>query len=159
MPAPAHLVSALMLENQVDGKTYGAEIACNWRPVKWWSLKTAYSYLQMDLDVDNSGENASTGGIGMNKSPHHQVSLRSMLELRENLELDSWLRYVDSLPDINVGSYVTLDIRLGWNPFKKFEVSLVGQNLLENQHSEFTEMGFSPREIERSFYGKITWRF
>jgi hypothetical protein len=39
------------------------------------------------------------------------------------------------------------------------EISLVGQNLLDRQHLEFGTASPATAEIERSFYGKVTWRF
>jgi hypothetical protein len=40
------------------------------------------------------------------------------------------------------------------------EVSLVGQNLLDNRHPEFySELGFANAEVQRAFYGKINFRY
>jgi iron complex outermembrane receptor protein len=55
---------------------------------------------------------------------------------------------------------VRLDLRLGWQPTKNLELSLVVQNALDNQHAEAGRtVGIGPTEIQRSFYGKLTWRF
>ena len=83
------------------------------------------------------------------------------MNFRMDVELDAWLKYVDSLPTQNVNSYITLDLRLGWRPTKKWELSVVGQNLLDNQHPEFKPeiLDTSPTEVQRSVYGKITWKF
>jgi hypothetical protein len=51
-----------------------------------------------------------------------------------------------------------MDLRLGWRPNERWEVSLVSQNLLEKQHREFGSGPFA-QEIERSIYGKVTLRF
>jgi iron complex outermembrane receptor protein len=77
--------------------------------------------------------------------------------LPANLEFDTTLRYVDELPNQNVRRYVALDVRLGWRPTKNLELSVVGQNLLDNQHPEFS----SPlrTEIQRGIYGKLIWRY
>jgi hypothetical protein len=42
---------------------------------------------------------------------------------------------------------------------KAIELNLVAQNLLDNHHAEFIPASPSPREIERSIYGKATFRF
>ena len=41
------------------------------------------------------------------------------------------------------------------------EVSLVGQNLLDNRRPEFREsiVSFVPTEIQRATYAKVTWRW
>jgi iron complex outermembrane recepter protein len=60
-----------------------------------------------------------------------------------------------------IPSYVTGDLRLAWRPAKNWEFALVGQNLLEAHHAEFssTTIATERTEVERSVYGKLTWRF
>jgi hypothetical protein len=41
---------------------------------------------------------------------------------------------------------------------KAIELNLVGQNLLDDHHPEFIPASPSAREIERSIYGKVTFR-
>jgi iron complex outermembrane receptor protein len=48
-------------------------------------------------------------------------------------------------------------VRVAWQ-FKDLELSIVGQNLLDNQHPEFGNVIGRP-EIARSVYGKVSWRF
>jgi iron complex outermembrane receptor protein len=84
------------------------------------------------------------------------------MDLPMDFELDSWLRYVDNLPSLDVESYITLDARLGWRPKENLEISIVGQNLLDDRHPEFGQPWFIhyvPTEVEHSVYGKVTWHF
>ena len=74
------------------------------------------------------------------------------------MELDCDFRYVDRLANQNVPSYVSADVRLGWQPTKHLELAVVGQNLLDSRHPEFGT-GPTRHEIQRSVYGKVTWRF
>ena len=94
--------------------------------------------------------------------PHNQVYLRSAWDLRENLEFDLMARYVDRLPDLNVPSYITMDLRLAWRPRKHLELAVVGQNLLQAYHWEFAgNIVDSPTyatEVPRGVYGTLTWR-
>jgi hypothetical protein len=49
---------------------------------------------------------------------------------------------------------------LGWKPADGIEVSLVGQNLLEDRHDEFSPFLYSVNEeVGRSLYGSVTLRF
>ncbi len=149
--------SQLNGDNKMKGSTYGVELAVDWRVMNTWRLAAAYTYLQMQLhDYGNSSDEGAEG-----ENPHHQVSLRTSMDLIENLELDLWARYVDNLPSQDVGSYVSLDIRLGWKPRKDLELSVVGQNLFDSQRPEFIPeiVNSTPTEIERGVYGKIKWTF
>jgi iron complex outermembrane receptor protein len=51
-----------------------------------------------------------------------------------------------------------VDVRLAWRPVSSLEFSIVGQNLLDNQHLEFATTA-SQVEIPRSVYGKVSWKF
>jgi iron complex outermembrane receptor protein len=55
-----------------------------------------------------------------------------------------------------------LDLRVGWRPAKNIEVSVVGQNLLDNQHQEWGNDRIQTNDrnlIERSVFGKVVLRF
>ena len=144
----------------MKGETYGIERAADWRVLDWWRMQAAYTYLQMQLHLDgDSKDTLSEGAEG--ESPRHQVSLRSSMELIRDMEFDLWVRYVDNLPSQDVGSYITLDARLGRKLYKDIELSVVGQNLLDSHRLEFKPEIFDtyPTDVERSVYGKITWHF
>ncbi len=83
------------------------------------------------------------------------------MDLPYKTEFDLWLRFVDDLPALNVDRSVTLDARLAWKPWKNWEFSIVGQNLLDQKHIEMTPdfLGTIEAEIERSVYGKVVFRF
>lgn len=159
-PAPSHILIPFRVGNKMDGETYGVELAAEWKVLKWWRLDAAYTYLQMELHVDaDSGDILSEAAEG--QSPHNQFSLRSSMDLPSNLEFDSWLRYVDNLPDLDVNSYVTLDVRLGWKPRENIELFVVGQNLIDSEHREFGPRFLETQatSVERGVYAGLTWRF
>jgi iron complex outermembrane receptor protein len=159
-PPPPHLLFPLMVSNQVKGKTYGVEVAADWRLLEWWRIQASYSYLQIRLNGSESLD--PTAKVDQGRSPHHQFHLRSSMDLRRDLECNLNFRFVDKLPDFNVKSYASLDARLAWRPHPNLELAIVGQNLLSNHHAEFKGeaiISSLPTEVERSVYGKITWRF
>lgn len=83
------------------------------------------------------------------RSPIHQVGVRSQLDLGKSVQFDVFYRYVDGLPSVNLNStvggtavdvpaYMTFDARLAWKPSSSLELALVGQNLLDDMHPEFS---------------------
>jgi iron complex outermembrane receptor protein len=167
VPPPAHLVISSVLENTIHGESFGVELAVDWRALNGWRLRAAYTFLRVQLRFDES--RSSFVNTLQGTSPAHQVSIRSSIDLLQTLEFDLWIRYVDTLPRLNVtnlqvdsrvADYVTLDVRLAWKPIPSLELSLVGQNLLESRHLEYIPEAFPfPTEVERGVYGKVTWRF
>ena len=84
--------------------------------------------------------------------------IHSAMDLPWKLRFDSFLRYVDDLPNPHTPSYLTADIRLGWAPRKNVEIALVGRNLLDNAHPEF-RMATMSREVERSAFATFKWSY
>jgi len=149
-----------MVENQLDGETYGIELSADYHPMDFWRLRASYTYLQVQLHLpENSLDAISEAMEG--HSPHHQFSLWSSADLNRDVSLDAILRFVDDLPNLAVEDYVTLDLRLGWHLTESLELSLAARNLLEDQHIEYkpTLINTIPTAVERSLYAKITWRF
>ena len=158
-PAPPHVVIPLTVNNNLEGETYGVELAASWQPLDNWRLNAGYTFLYMSLR-NGLPINDATLQPGEGDSPQNQFNLRSYLDLPWNLQLDTAIYYVSSLPDQKVPSYVRLDVRVGWRPTKDIEVSVGMQNLLEPYHQEFGANFVAPASLmERSIYGKVSWRF
>ena len=159
-PPPEHVVVPLIADNKMEGETYGVELEGDCRVLDWWRLRAKYAYLQMQIHL-YEGSSYTPGEDWEGISPHHQLSLRSSMDLPGRLELDLEGRYVDDLPDIDIQSYLSCDIRLGWNPIENLEATVVGQNLLNDHHPEFRapHTPSLPTEVERGVYGAIRWRF
>lgn len=157
-PAPDHFSIPGYLRNSGTAHTWGFELAANAQLQAWWRLRAAYTYLtfvKQEVAADAIPWNPK------GEAPHHQVSLRSSLDITPDIELDLWLRYVDSLPNLEVDSYLNLDARLAWKATHALELALVGQNLLHSQQLEFQQqiLNTQPASVGRSIYGKVTWKF
>jgi len=154
------------LENNLEGATDGVEVSADYQMLDWWRWHAGYDFLQENLHV-KPGEVDATNGLNDTADPKHQFSIRSSMDLPQNIEFDTGLRYVDTLPTNDghiaetVPSYFELDARLAWHVTKDLEISIVGQNLLHDQHTEYLYPGSSPtqEDIVRSVYGKIAWHF
>ncbi len=160
-PVP-HLATTTEPENVMDGEVYGVEIEANWDVTGRWKLRGAYTFTEMFLHNKTDQPLIIWGEELEGKAPRHMMSLRSQWTLPKDVEFDVWLRYVDDLSALDIPAYVTADLRLSWRARPNLELSLVGQNLFDPQHPEYEQSAILPAEadqVERSFYGKITWRF
>lgn len=156
-----HVVVPFTGLNKLAGDTFGVELSADWQALKWWRIQAAYTFLKMDLRPEKESNDIISAGIISGSDPHHQFSLRSWMDLPHDTSFDLWLRFVDDLPALDVASYLTLDARLAWRPVKNLELSVIGQNLLNQKHVEATPdfLGTIEARIERSVYGKLVWRF
>ena len=152
----------LYFQNNLKGQTYGAELGVDVQVFDWWQYHAGYDFLRERIRV-KQGKVDFSNALNETADPEHQASLRSSMNLTNNVEFDANLRWVDRLPTNNNGfveyvpSYAELDVHVGWHPLEQIEVSLVGQNLLHDHHLEYIVSSPSPREeIKRSVYGKIS---
>jgi iron complex outermembrane recepter protein len=157
-PTPAHVVLQVPLANALKGDTTGVEIAPEWKPVEWWGLKGSYSYLHLYVH-DKPGFTDNINTVSDNgSSPHHQFVIQSHFNFPKKFDFDVTYRYVSSLPAQLVNAYGTGDVRLGWHPVSDWELSVVGQNLLQPHHPEFGSDVDTIVGVKRSVYAKIVWR-
>jgi iron complex outermembrane receptor protein len=159
-PLPPHLIIPGLLANELNGDTYGLEIAASWKVADNWRLNAGYSLLETQLHHSVASVDltpARDEGFG----PHNQFHMRSFFDLTRCLEFDTALYYVDNLPDQGIRSYVRLDARIGWHPRQNLELVVGLQNLLTPRHQEFipTVINTQPTEAERAIYGMVRWRF
>jgi iron complex outermembrane recepter protein len=159
-PAPTDVVIPFVAQNKMSGGTYGLEFFGDWRVAPKLRLVGSYSYLQMDIKK-NADSQDPTPDLPNGTSPRHQWYLRSSIDLPHHFEHDTTLRFVDHLPGLGINSYYSLDSHLGWRPIPEFELSVGGQNLLDNRHYEFMPDFILtwPTQVKRTVYGSITLTF
>jgi len=126
-------------------------------------LRGGYVLLQEDLHV-KAGQFDLSNARNETADPQQQATLRSALDLPADLALDLDLRWVDTLRNSsglevgNVPAYMDLDARLAWHASRHLDVSVVGRNLLHDQHPEYGFPSPQRAEIERGVFGKLEWR-
>ncbi len=160
---PFYVEQPVYFDNNAKGHTWGAEIALDWRFAEQWRLQMAYSYLEMDLQLDN---NASGTDISISAaedaSPKQQLSLRLDFDPAYNWETDLWLRYNDSvIQGEDIPDYWALDARIAWLVNKQLSLSLVGQNIFDPSHQEYNDelKMIKSTKIPRGVYVKAIWKF
>ncbi len=157
-PAPTHLLLPAEFGNGLLGTTEGIEIAPEWRPTNFWRLRLSYSFLEMHIKRSPDSLDVGTAPIIEGSSPQHQVTAQSGFNISKAFTLDLTYRYVSALPRQAVAAYSTADARFGWQLSERFELSVVGQNLLQPYHAEAAGDPGPLVGIKRGVYGQITWK-
>ncbi|MDB6126668.1 MAG: TonB-dependent receptor, partial [Verrucomicrobia bacterium] len=139
------------------GRSTGAELTDEWRAAQSWRLRAGYTEMRVRSEPQAGALDRGTRD-SIARDPNHQASLRSLWDLSAKWELDAELRYVSPIGSQAVPGYTEANLHLGWNPSATWEMSVVGQNLLHDHHTEFNTPG-SRREIQRGVFAKASWRF
>ena len=156
-PPPLHLLLPAQFGNGLLGHTAGFEISPEWRPAKFWRLRGSYSYLDLVLSkAPNSAALNTIPGIE-GGSPKHDIVAQSSFDLGKRFQLDFTYRYVSALVGLGIPSYSTGDARLAWRARPDLELSVVGQDLFQPYHVEYTADLGPNVGIRRSAYAQLTW--
>jgi iron complex outermembrane receptor protein len=152
----------ILNQNLTDGDATGFEALVTTTPTDWWRLSASSSTIDISLDL--RGNDVNFGRLFAEATPQHQLGIRSAMDIGDEVQVDAFFRHLTEItraPSFRTGpripGYAELDVRLAWLRWDPIELSLVGHNLLHDQHVEFG--GPDARgEIERAVYARITWR-
>ena len=159
-PYPTHELVTAQFGNSYKATTEGGEIVAEWQPKEFWRLSGSYSFLEMHIKIANPNAiNVGSPLTTQGSSPQHQVLIQSNLNLPKSITADVQVRYISSLPGLQIPSYWTGDASLGWNVSKQVLLSVEGQNLFQPYHYEFSYDPSGPVGIRRSVFGRVTWRW
>jgi iron complex outermembrane receptor protein len=142
------------VNNLGSGHVYGVEEAASWNVTNNWRLMGCYTYLMMDLSEPptNTASLSATEAL----APKNQFSIRSYWNVTDRLQWDNMLYYVSAI-ESPVDAYFRYDTRIGWQVQPGVEASLIGRNLFDSAHPEFTDL---PQTQEpRSVLARITLKF
>ena len=168
----SHLLVPLTTANDMEGHSYGAELALDWRPNEQWRVQPTLSLLMPDFRLKPSNNLPSNEGVRQREGsdPKIQFSLRTGWSPRSDLNLDLWLRSVSAVPGAGrtslftdlpeVDGYVTLDARIAWRPKAGLELALIGKNLLQPSHLEYIDDIYPlSEEVPRSLIFALRYEF
>lgn len=145
----------LISKNDSSGETHGFEAAATWEVTPKVKLSGSYSLYYSALHVAGASLVTQSG-----TAPTHQFNLRSYIDLPHDLQWDTLLYSVDSLPALGIASYTRVDTRLGWIPMPGVDLSLIGQNLFDSVHQEYSGFLYqNPEEIGRSVVARAAVKF
>jgi iron complex outermembrane receptor protein len=146
-----------LVENSMQGTGIGGELTARWRALSSLRFELDYSYLNLDMSLDSNSNDVSRLVAVEGSDPHHTLIGRALWDVAEHWELDTSVRYVDDLGGLGVPSYTVADIRLGWRPSQRLDISLLGRDLFNSPHYEFGS--FQATKVEPSVLATVTVRF
>ena len=141
--------------NGLQANTYGLDVWGGLKVASWWRLSGSFDWLEVDGRF-RPGAGTLLGTAQIGDDPEFRAALGSDLTLGRQVTAHAALRYVGKLPDPSVPSYVELDSRVAWAVSKRFEIAIVGRNLLHDHHLEYAP----PSDpVQRTVLGQLRWRY
>jgi iron complex outermembrane recepter protein len=164
-PPPVHLVEPLVNENLMYGETHGVEVAAHWKVTDRWTLSPGYAFEQIHMRTYAGSKDLTTAIALENGAPDNSAQLRSHVDLGRAFGWNTSVYFVERISNQGqfdtsvVPGYTRLDTGVNWKVREGLTISVVGQNLLQDRHSEFIGAlgSVQSSEMKRSAYVKFVW--
>jgi iron complex outermembrane receptor protein len=119
-----------------------------------WRVVGGFTWMHERFRVEPG--HVDVGGNNLGNDPRFTASLRSLWNPTRSHELDASLHYMGELENPRIPAHTEVDLRAGWRPSKRVELSLLVSNLFNRRYSEIGT------EAERAVFGrsvflKVTW--
>ncbi len=152
------LIQPARFENGLSGECYGGELVAQWQPRERLRLRLAYSLARTQLHTtkpdpfEYERDEVTT--------PRNTVSLQVLHSLGKDWDLDTSVRYIDTVAYYQIPAYFSADLRLAWHPTPSFEAALIGSDLLAPSHPEYRPAVVNQSmRLPRSGEVRLTWHY
>lgn len=159
---PLHVDLLERFDNNIEGESFGGEFSIDWRPTAATRLRSGYSLAHISLHVtDGTNEDLALLPAFEDNLAKHQLFAHLTHRFSDAFEAGIVGRLVDDIEFPDVDAYAELDLRLGYQPREGVELSLIGRNLLHDEHKEHgTEFPSAVTgRVERSVLGQLSVTF
>ena len=148
---PTLAVFPLEADNKMRGFVRGAEITGKYKPFDGWEITSGYTWLDVYFDPDNDSTRQDLKSNEDNE-PDDVFLLRSNHDVAEAWEVDWQLFYVSELKGTGAPSYWKGDVRIGWTPNKRTDISVGVRNLFHGGGQESELAAVEPVGYLRATY-------
>lgn len=150
----------VLLGNGLNVRSSGLELIARAQPRANLTVTGSYAYLTKRLSLDPSSRDIPRGTTEA-VDPAHQILGQIRVTLPAGLELDGYTRWISELPGPGTPAYTEATIRAGWRINNRFEVSIVGRDLLHDAHLEFVSPTAPAQRtmLERAVWVRLTVAF
>lgn len=150
------LIIPFLFGNGMQANSRGGEVTLEWLPKRNVRLSGHYAYLYVNAHRTELSTDAMSENLLEKGSPRHVAGMRARWDPMQAVEVDVDFRYMSELPAFNVSEYVTADARVSYWLQKNLELAVVGRDLLQPRHIEFSTAG-ATAQLGRSLFAALKW--
>jgi iron complex outermembrane receptor protein len=156
-PMP-HVFVNYAYANLLAVDTAGVELSGRWVPMDDLRVDGSYSTIHFN-PRPAPGTNDPAAAAFDGGAPRHQWQIHSTAVLAPRVQVDGGLYYVGRLRQLDVPAYARFDARAEFKLTGQLSAVVVGQNLLQRSHQEFSDVnaGLHGSSVPRS--GRVQLRF
>ena len=143
------------LGNTIEGHIAGAEFGVNVQAAPGVQIHGSYTRMARALRR-KPGSLDITGGEG--NDPRHMGTLQVFTSPSATVTANLLLRFVGTLPNPPTAAYTEADATMNWIISPRWELQLVGQNLLHPELTEFPQAAPVFERVQRNVYARFHFR-
>jgi iron complex outermembrane receptor protein len=152
-------IATYVFDNSASADTAGIELSARTELSSNWRLLGSYSLFSERYSIAD-GNPFPINEYGYGSTPRNQASIKSQLDLPHHFEFDVSGFFVSGISAQNIAPYGRLDLRLGWKPNARTDVSIGVTNLTSKYHLEApTTLYDNASLVQQNFYAKVGFRF
>jgi iron complex outermembrane recepter protein len=154
----------ITVANMLNNNSTGATITATVQPRSWARFAASYNVLGHDLSLDRGSTDIYRGRFET-IDPKHMARVQGRFDLPHGLEVDVMTMFIGRLPQIvpqipGTPAYNEASFRAGWRINSRLEVSLIGRDVLHDDHIEFISPTSSRiTRLERALFTRATLAF
>ena len=135
--------------------TAGIEATVAWQAAPSWRLVGGGSW----IDEHDRHSSSVNGDLLQPRAAPLLAQLRSTVNFGPDVEWDLFARYASGIDRYVVPAYVELNTRIAWRPAPRFELALVGHDLLHRRHLEQVSelQDIAPTPVGRTVLLQLRW--
>jgi iron complex outermembrane receptor protein len=143
----------------LQADTSGVELSTKWQPAPTWRMTGGYTTFHLTAHPNAASADPTVGGFDAN-APTGQWQVQSLWTLGRRTDFDVLVQHVGALRQLGVPAYSRADARVEWRLVRGFSLAIIGQNLTDGRHAEFTgpQSQLLATDMARSVSAKLTWR-
>ena len=155
-PPFGNVAVPLDIANDGSARNIGYEINLKYEPTSRWWVAANYSYIKPNYQLE-AGVVDPTFTNEERRTPSHMGTIRGAYALSDSLTANQSLYYLDTLESFNIKSQLNYDANIIYTVAPDIEIGLYGNNLLEDQHQEFSAPLYGEAAyVPRSFFIKMS---
>lgn len=149
-------IPPIEFSNEIGGDAYGVEFWANWQVLNRWQMSLGGARLYKDLQLKPGSQDP----VGVNNptlanDAKYYGQIRSTLEINEDNIFQLSVRYSAGLDIHKTPSYTSLDAHYSWRFHPELKLSVTGQNLANDEHYEYGEIGLAV--LGREAWLTLSW--
>jgi len=148
----------LDVDKSASGQSYGADFVLKWQPKRAFSLMLGLSIIDHQLnDVAPNNRNFSP-----NDFSNYQYFSRLRYHVTENVTTQALVKHISKNSSAGSAAYSIVDLAVHWQLNEQFKISMVGQNLADDDIVEFpyeAELFNASTAVGRNIHLSVSFLF